>query len=65
MIKPKITNQAYQLYRNKLLTSGVQSFIDQNGKTFASCNECQKDCKNGNGCMQGELTQNILDKIRR
>lgn len=57
----------YNAYRVKLTRLGIHSYIDFNGNTFTSCKECLKaDCPSKsapNGCMAGELPDDIKKKI--
>jgi len=61
--------EEYGKYRLNLKKQGIGSFIDQNGNTYSTCNECVKsDCinrKSGSGCMIGAVNDDIKNKIKR
>lgn len=63
-VKPK---QAYIKYRQDLRRQNVGSYIDQFGSVFTICRDCVKeDCPIrdfGPGCMRGEPSKEIAEKI--
>ena len=69
MINPKLTKSNYMKYRGMLAHAGIKSYVDQFGKTYTVCSECDKQsCKNRQtipGCMSGEPKPIILKQITR
>ncbi len=66
--KNLIRNKAeYSVYRQGLIKKGVRSYIDQTGRTYSFCAECDdKNCPRRAeeyGCMEGTPKKEIAVSI--